>query len=113
MQIFEKRTPSICGDGPRMYKLILDAADASVVDIRLDRVAKKENNDGSQQHFDRKYLPSLGVMVVGTGISCVALIFVRPGRPSNAGSRTTEEKNDISFEIDSFVDMYLKIVVLK
>jgi hypothetical protein len=32
-------------------------------------------------------------MVVGTGISCVALIFVRPGRPSNAGSKTKEQEN--------------------
>jgi hypothetical protein len=37
-------------------------------------------------------------MVVGTGISCVALIFVRPGRPSNAGSKTKEqEKYDVRF----------------
>ncbi len=36
-------------------------------------------------------LPSFGVIVVGTGISCVALIFVLPGRPSNAGSKTKEE----------------------
>lgn len=29
-----------------------------------------------------------GAIVVGTGISCVALILFRPGRPSNAGNRT-------------------------
>jgi len=37
-------------------------------------------------------VPSFGVIVVGTGISCVALIFVRPGRPSNAGSKTKDER---------------------
>jgi hypothetical protein len=36
-------------------------------------------------------LPSFGVIVVGTGISCVAFIFVLPGRPSNAGSKTNEQ----------------------
>jgi hypothetical protein len=40
-------------------------------------------------------LPSFGVIVVGIGISCVALIFVRPGRPSNAGSKTKEKQKDM------------------
>jgi hypothetical protein len=42
-------------------------------------------------------LPSFGVVVVGTGISCVALIFVLPGRPSNAGSKTKEKIRFDSF----------------
>ena len=69
----KRHTPGRLGDGPRMNNVILSAASASAIDIRLVKVA------------------SFGVIVVGTGISCVALIFVLPGRPSNAGSKTKDK----------------------
>jgi hypothetical protein len=74
-----------------MYNVILAAADASVVDIRFAKVAKRQIIF-YMKNFLRQSLPSFRVMVVGTGISCVALIFVRPGRPSKAGSKTTINK---------------------
>ena len=83
----EIQTPGIDGDGPRMKRVIFAAANASVDEIRFERVAKLDDNDIVHLSFSCLDLPSLGVMVAGTGISCVALILVRPGRPSNAGSR--------------------------
>ncbi len=41
---FQIQTPGIGGDGPRIYKVILAAANASVVDIRFDKVAKNIND---------------------------------------------------------------------
>jgi len=71
-----------------MNKVILAAANASVFDIRLVEVAENKNNSLVKLMC---LLPSFGVIVVGTGISCVAFIFVLPGRPSNAGSKTKEQ----------------------
>ncbi len=85
-------TPGICGDGPRINNVILAAASASVFDIRFVKVAKKNVYNFFFYLNLCIILPSFDVIVVGTGISCVALIFVRPGRPSNAGSKTKEER---------------------
>jgi hypothetical protein len=52
------------------------------------KLLKKKNNNLVKLMC---LLPSFGVIVVGTGISCVAFIFVLPGRPSNAGSKTNEQ----------------------
>lgn len=72
----ERRTPGRIGEGPRMSNVMFSAANASLLErVLFDEAVRSEVN-------------SIGSMVLGTGMSCVALMFVRPGRPSKAGRRT-------------------------
>ena len=112
MKSREIQTPGRVGDGPRRYNVILEAADTSAVDIRFDEVATMNNSSG-ERFFGNRSLPSFGVIVVGTEISCVALIFVRPGRPSKAGSKTAEQKTEVYNSFPSIYSIYRRIVVLE